>query len=177
MVRAPLASELLMRYVMPNFASRRIFGAASQVMRVAALSSVMTASNPVAAHLGGSRQGIEVDRAHLAAAMTSTQAATHSVHILTTPNGGTVREFMNGDGMVFAIAWRGPGRPDLRQLLGSAFSAFQDEAAAHRGRSRRPLTVQRDDLVVQSGGHPGAFWGFAYRPGDMPAGFPADGFQ
>jgi hypothetical protein len=130
------------------------------------------------AALGGSMSSVEQDRAHFSAQMLSVTHATHAVHSMTLANGDTVREFMNPDGAVFAIAWRGPARPDLRQLLGARFDTLQsDNAAAKVKGLRRPLTVERSDFVVQSGGHPGAFWGLAYLPQAIPAGFSPDDLQ
>ena len=106
-------------------------------------------------------------------------------------NGSVVREFQNNDGVVFAVAWRGPGRPDLRQLLGGAFDTFQAKVTApdsnttvtsngvvvHHGRSRHALIVEQSNLVVHSAGHPGAFFGYAYLPQQTPAGFSPDALQ
>ena len=44
-------------------------------------------------------------------------------------NGGAVREYVNGGGVVFAVTWRGPGRPDLAQLFGDRFSTMQADTA------------------------------------------------
>ncbi len=152
---------------------------------------VVLASTPAAAELGGSRATIDGDRAHLAAALHSANASTHILHTLTTSNGSVVREFANSGGVVFAVAWRGPGRPDLRQLLGAAFGTFQATAAGpdanttvasdgsvvRHGRLRRALTVEQRDLVVHSAGHPGAFFGYAYLPQQIPAGFTPDALR
>jgi hypothetical protein len=155
------------------------------------LGSGVIAAAPANAELGGSARTLEVDRAHLAASMQSRSAATHNLHTLTTSNGSVVREYMNTDGMIFAVAWRGPGRPDLRQLLGPAFDTFQTSVTAadfsatlsstgtvvRHGRLRRPLIVEQRDLVVHSAGHPGAFFGYAYLPQKIPAGFTPDAFR
>jgi hypothetical protein len=124
------------------------------------------------AGLGGTYASVETDRAHLSAAMRSNSAGTYTIHTLTLANRGAVREYTRGDGTVFAITWRGPGRPDLRQLLGDRFETFQaDNTPPHGRRTHRPLTVNRTDMMVQSAGHPGAFSGFAYLPQMAPAGF------
>jgi hypothetical protein len=138
-----------------------------------ALSLALAAGAPAArAGLGGSYASVEADRAHLSASMRSTGGGAYTVHTLTLANHGAVREFTRSDGTVFAIAWRGPGRPDLRQLLGGRFETFQSDNTPPQGRrTRRPLTVNRTDLMVQAAGHPGAFWGFAYLPELAPAGF------
>jgi len=168
----------------------------SSLWRLAAATALLLgggviAAGPVNAELGGSPLTLEADRAHLAASMQSSGAATHTLHTLSTSNGSVIREYMNADGMIFAVAWRGPGRPDLRQLLGPAFDTFQTSVTAadfnatlsstgnvvHHGRVRRPLIVEQRDLVVHSAGHPGAFFGYAYLPQKIPAGFTPDAFR
>jgi hypothetical protein len=143
--------------------------------RIAGLTLVAGAlgvGSPAMAMLGGGRESVEADRIHLAAQAASTAAASHTVHALTLANGAVNREFVRSDGVVFAIAWRGASRPDLRQLLGGYFDRYQAVAAApSRGRRRRPPAVNDADFVVQSGGHSGAFWGVAYLPKLAPAGF------
>ncbi len=124
------------------------------------------------AALGGAYASIAVDRAHLGARVQSTATATYTLHTLTLANRGIVKEFTRADGTVFAITWRGPGRPDLRQLLGAHFDTLQADNATQRGpRIRRPLSVNRPDFVVESGGHSGACWGVAVLPQLEPSGF------
>ena len=72
---------------------------------------------------------------------------------------------------MFAVTWRGPGRPDLRQLLGEHFQTLQDDNVRRGPRTRRPLSVSRSDFIVRTGGHPGGFWGVAFLPQSPPAGF------
>ena len=83
---------------------------------------------------------------------------------MTLANGGLVREFTRADGTVFAVTWRGPGRPDLRQLLGDHFQTLQADNVRNGPRTRRPLSVNRSDFIVRTGGHSGAFWGVAFLP-------------
>jgi hypothetical protein len=75
---------------------------------------------------------------------------------------------------VFAVTWRGPGRPDLRQLLGEHFQTLQADNVRAGPRTRRPLSVNRSDLLVLTGGHSGGFWGVAFLPQMAPAGFSTD---
>jgi hypothetical protein len=135
---------------------------------------------PAHAALGGDAASIEADRARLTATMTSTVYAGYAAYVLTLPNHGVVQEFLNAQGQVFAISWRAPGRPDLRQLLGARFDALQSDNAprtGHKRRRRSPLAVDRTDFVLRSGGRPGAFRGFAYLSVLVPAGFSISDIQ
>jgi hypothetical protein len=61
--------------------------------------------------------------------------------------------------------------------LGGYFETFQtDNAMLHGRRAGRPLSVQRPDVVIQSAGHSGAFWGLAYLPQAAPSGFSLNDF-
>ena len=122
------------------------------------------------ATLGASYATVELDRAHILARHAVSSSAGYTLHILTTP-GGVLREYTGPNGKVFAVAWQGQARPDLRQALGPYFDRLNaDNPPRTRGGRHIPLTSNRDDLVVRSGGHSGAFWGVAYVPGMMPAG-------
>jgi hypothetical protein len=126
----------------------------------------------VQASLGGGRDSIDADGRRFSARMSAVAASTHTVHVLTAPNGEVVREYARPDGVVFAVSWRGAARPDLRQLLGPRFDDVQADNILPGGRrTRRPLAVRRPDFRMSSGGHPGAFWGVAYLPALAPSGF------
>ncbi len=79
------------------------------------------------------------------------------------------------NGQVFAVTWSGPGKPDLRALLGRYFDTFQAANVA-RGRGlrsplRRPPQVSQPDLQIQTSGHMGWFRGVAFIPSLAPTGF------
>lgn len=98
-------------------------------------------------------------------------------HSLTRANGGIVHELTNADGAVFAVTWAGPGKPDLRALLGSRFATFQtaNGAVGQAMHSlRRPSRVNEPDLRIQTEGHMGWFRGVALIPSLAPPGFSAD---
>lgn len=76
-------------------------------------------------------------------------------------SGTVVHEFADASGAVFAVTWSGPFKPDLKELLGRHFGAL--------GQAAQGATSA--DLVVQSGGHMGAFEGRAWIPSRLPAGF------
>jgi hypothetical protein len=85
-------------------------------------------------------------------------------------SGTVVHEYADASGRVFAVSWAGPFKPDLKQLLGRHFDGMAAGAGAQRGERSR-LDVETGDLVVQSGGHMGAFEGRAWLPARLPAGF------
>jgi hypothetical protein len=133
----------------------------------------LLASTPAYAGLGGTLASVQADSARLGAHAASTSFGGYVRHDMTRQNGGSVREYTNAEGQVFAVTWAGPGRPDLRTLLGPHFSTFQ---AAHTspGRMmhalRQPLQASEPDLQIESGGHMGWFRGGVFIPSLAPAG-------
>ncbi|WP_114811327.1 DUF2844 domain-containing protein [Paraburkholderia kururiensis] len=102
------------------------------------------------------------------------------VNETTLPSGTVVREYVGTNGTVFAIAWQGPQMAPLNTLLGTYFPAYvQGLATAHTAQHNGygPATVQQSNLVVQTGGHMGAFTGRAWLPLAVPAGFNTDDIQ
>jgi hypothetical protein len=87
-------------------------------------------------------------------------------------SGLVIKEFTGSSGVVFAVSWRGPVQPDLSALLGPYLATFQEatEAARAAGRRGSPLSVVKDGLVVQAGGRPPHFFGYAYVTHLLPAG-------
>ena len=129
-------------------------------------------ANSAHAELGGAMAGVQADRAQMRAQIVSVPKSTHTVHEMTLPNGGGVKEFTNTRGQVYAVTWSGPGKPDLRSLLGGYFTSFQADNAKLSPRARRrPAAIRQTDLVIQTGGHMGYFWGIAYIPPLAPADF------
>ena len=157
---------------------RGVGGLASIAIVVAPVAAALA---PVAARatLGRALDSVEQDRVHInARAVGSAAAPGYRVQSLTQANGAVVREYAGADGIVFAVAWRGPGRADLRQLLGDGFPVMQASRATVPPVSRRAaLAVTRADLVVRSLGHPGGFFGYAYLPDRLPAGFALDALR
>jgi hypothetical protein len=140
----------------------------------AAALGCLLSSRIALATLGGDVSSVESDRIHMkAAAVTSTASALYTVHEMQTPDGTTIREFANASGTVFAVTWKGPFPPDLRQTLGSYFQKYQTAPRAKRSGHSHD-SVEQPDLVVHSGGHLRAFVGSAYVPQLVPAGVSID---
>jgi len=110
----------------------------------------------------------DVARAH-ASIKSSQDRASYRVHEIQLPSGTVMREFVAPNGNVFAVAWQGPTRPDLRQALGQYFDTY---ASAPRSKlaDRRHVQIQQGDLVVQAGGHMRALSGRAYLLSAVPSG-------
>ena len=124
---------------------------------------------PCFAALGDDATSIQTDQAHLQASLRTTQKSAYTMQELRTPSGTAVREFVSASGKVFAVAWHGPSRPDLKQLLGTHFDEFR-QFLQSRGPGHGPVLVQLPGLVVQLGGHMRDFVGRAYLPDDLPSG-------
>jgi hypothetical protein len=141
-----------------------------------ALCSVILAACPFAvalAGLGGDATSVEADRARLKGALHVTPGANFAVHEITTADGMQVHEYLSPDGKVFAVSWRGPGIPDLKQMLGSYYDEFAQAASAPHY-NHHHLNVETPDVIVQSSGHTRAFFGRAWVPSLLPPNFSVD---
>lgn len=153
--------------------------AISLALALAFLLAALAVPRPLSAALGGDVTTVEADRAKMQATLQTTSKDLYSVHEMRAANNVTVREFVSPAGKVFGVAWQGPTRPDLQQLLGSYFSTFTQAAQTQKTQrpGHGPLSISQAGLVVQMGGHPRAFVGRAYVPQMMPAGVRAEEIQ
>ena len=144
-------------------------------IRTALFSLVLAACPFVSAlaGLGGDVSSIEADRASLKGTLRMTSAPTFGVHEITTAGGLQVSEYLSASGKIFAVSWRGPGIPDLRQLLGSYYGQFAQAASAPHYNLHH-LSVQTPEVVVQSSGHTRSFFGRAWVPSLLPVNFSVD---
>lgn len=123
------------------------------------------------AELGGDVASVAADRAEMQGTSRIVRMSDgYARHEYAAKSGDVIREYVSTEGTVFAVAWQGPTIPDLRRLLGSYYPEFARAAEAASERHRGPLTIQKPDLVVQSGGHMRAYSGWAYVPGLLPDG-------
>lgn len=128
-----------------------------------------------AAELGGHSSAITSEQLRIKATLRRQDIAdparpasiNYSVYELTSEIGTRIREYADASGIVFAVTWQGPAKPNLDMLLGRHFQAF---IAAPSQPGTGPKYLKRPDLVVFSGGHPRAFVGRAYLPALIPAG-------
>lgn len=136
--------------------------------------ALIAATGSARAELGGTVSSVAADSSRMHAKTASVARATYARHDLTRSNDGLVHEYTNADGLVFAVTWSGPGKPDLQTLLGQYFTTFQanSELIARTTHSlRRPPQVNQPDLQIQTGGHMGWFHGVAFVPSLAPPGF------
>jgi hypothetical protein len=126
------------------------------------------------ATLGGDAASVETDRVHMmakhAARLVQPSSTSYSVHETTLSTGTVVRQYVSAAGVVFGVAWSGPFKPDLRQLMGPHFETMNARQAEHVSAGHPFISQQNADLVVESGGRPRNFFGHAYLPGAIPAG-------
>lgn len=136
------------------------------------LGFLLGAASPAWAVLGQPVQSVQLDRQHFKGQLRMIQRAGYSVQRIESANGAVVREFVSPEGMVFGVAWQGPSVPDMRQLLGSYFPAFQQaaqEASQAPRRRRGPMVVRVNGLVVEVAGHLRQFHGRAFVESLIPS--------
>jgi hypothetical protein len=127
---------------------------------------------PCRAELGGKVSTVAGDQARMMASRRVEAGSAFTRHVMTTPAGGEVVEYVSPSGVVFAVSWQGPVKPDLEQLLGDSFKPFHEAALAQTS-ARRPLSLRQSNLVVHSRGRMRDFSGMAYLPDQLPAGVTA----
>jgi hypothetical protein len=155
---------------------------------VGAVALILGAAFPAWAALGGDFASVQADQVHMQGKLRTTAMASYTVHEIQTASGTVVREYVSlsgtsasgtSAGKVFAIGWKGPWPPDMRQVLGSYFDQYVQAAKAQRAVrvGRRPLVIEEPGLVMNVGGHPRGFVGRAYVPEMLPAGVRAEDIQ
>ena len=145
-------------------------GAAASTVGAALVSCaalLLPASSQAA--LGAAADSIAVDQVQLRASDNVSRRPAYEIHELMLPSGTSVREYVAGAGIVFAIAWSGPALPDLRQILGSSFADYLGAAQSRHG-GHHHLSLVRSDLSIVSSGHMRAFTGRAVLLQLVPAG-------
>ena len=121
------------------------------------------------ASLGGDAASVVGDADELHGAVQSSILQQFEIQEIVIDNGMRIREFLNRDGIVFAVTWAAPVMPDLQRLLGAQFGVYTAALAAreHLG-LKRSMRVATPDLVVESDGHLRAYVGRAYLPAMIP---------
>ena len=84
------------------------------------------------AALGGDAASVVTDTAEIHGVAHATPLQQYEIQEITNDSGMRVREFLNRDGVVFAVSWSGPVVPDLRALLGASFDSYVEQLSALR---------------------------------------------
>jgi len=129
---------------------------------------VWFSASPAWAVLGQPVASVRTDQQALQAQRRTSTHDSYRVEHLEAVDGTVVREYVLPSGLVFGLAWQGPTVPDMTQLLGAYFPAYQDALRA-AGPPRGPWRVQTEDLVVELRGQLGAFAGRAYLLSLVPS--------
>lgn len=151
----------------------------AKLLAVGGACAVFCSAFPAWAALGGDTASVQADQIHMQGTRRTMATASYTVHEIQAASGTVVREYVSSEGKVFAVAFRGPWLPDLRQLLGSYFDQYSQAVQTQRsmGRRRSPVMIDTPGLSVQIGGHPRSFSGRAYVPEMMPSGVAAEEIQ
>lgn len=120
------------------------------------------------ATLGAAETSVQGDGQQMKGTIKSMAYSGYRVHEIELPSGTVVREFVNADGIVFAVAWSGRSVPNLSQTLGTYFTTYVTEAKTNT--SRHHFAVRHADFIAESTGHMRHFVGRAYLPQAVPAG-------
>jgi len=135
--------------------------------------ALLASAAPASGSLGGPAESVDADRVKLQGAlMRMTRNDRFALHEIRAASGTLVREYVSPTGVVFAVVWEGPALPDFRQVLGDHFEDYRHavrEARTGR-RGRGAFRASGRDFVVESSGHPRAFFGRAYLPSLLPQG-------
>ena len=140
----------------------------------ALLSSIaltVTVATPALASLGGDSTTVQADVARMKGALRITSSVGVMVHEITTSYGTVVREYLTPGDKVFAVSWRGPVNPDLRQMLGDYYAQYEQAASLPHPGGHRHLAIEQPGLVVQVSGRLRAFEGRAWVPSLVPQNF------
>lgn len=140
---------------------------------------ILALSTSAFASLGDDESSVMLDQKKvLAEKRVSKRLQKYTVHELSS-EALTIREFADGNGKIFGVAWIGVNKPSFEDILGNHLSEFQDAIR----KSRRPIgrrSASRfvsGQLVLEQFGHQGAMRGRAYLPEFLPEGVKANEIQ
>jgi hypothetical protein len=149
-------------------------GSIKPALLAACLGAGLLAAVPAYAGLGGDAEAVRADAAEFVGTLEFADTADYLIEQISIGSGMRIREFLNRDGIVFAVSWSGPAVPELQRLLGVHYPDYVAAVAAlDRPGLHRSLRIVTPDLVVEAGGHLRAYQGRAYLPTLIPAGVAA----
>jgi len=104
----------------------------------------------------------------------STTYASYTDHLTTQDSGLKIHEYADSNGMVFAVTWNGPAKPNLSELLGTYFPAYQESHQQTPSGSLTQFHANYSGLVIHTGGHGMNFSGRIYLAEQVPEGINAE---
>lgn len=107
-------------------------------------------------------------------AMTSSLGSSYSVKTVT-DEVRTMKEFINSDGVVFAVSWDGYGRPDFAENFGTYYADYQLQLKTrNRAMGRNVVSTGDSQFVITNISRGPVMIGLAYVPSLLPAGVAAE---
>jgi hypothetical protein len=122
--------------------------------------------------LGEGKESVETDRRALSGQRKTLSHENYTVEVIQ-GSGIELREYVDANGKIFAVAWTGNQIPDLSNLFGTYFSEHQkalEDARKTVPRRRGPLHLESTHLIVETGGRNPRLWGRAFLPSLIPPG-------
>jgi hypothetical protein len=131
--------------------------------------AVLVACPNARATLGDNVTSVNGNHQRLGGERSVLKLANGERHDMRLPSGTVVHQYVSSAGVVYAIAWRGPRKPDLRELLGTYFGKMAQAKRVPIGGHH--IVIRRgDDLVVDVVGRPRSSSGRAWVPSLVPTG-------
>jgi Protein of unknown function (DUF2844) len=149
--------------------TRRLVGIGKNLARVGTIvASIVLAPGIAHATLGGDVVSVHKNQMAIGGELRLERCAYGERHVMQLANGTVVRQYLSPSGMVYAVTWRGPRTPNLRELLGTYFAQLSRLDRARGG--RHAMTLTGDDFLMRSIGRRDLFAGGAWVPSLLPSG-------
>lgn len=89
-----------------------------------------------------------------------------------------IKEYVNSDGVVFAITWRGGKHPLSADWLGRYYDEYKSQMQTTvKSAGRKPVSIDTPLLQIKHGGHMRDLNGKAFLPSAAPYGINEDDLQ
>jgi hypothetical protein len=121
------------------------------------------------ATLGEKADSVQTDQIKMKAQRQTETLKGNDVHVLKS-SGRQVKEYVNSEGVVYAVTWRGSLKPDLQSLFGSYYLEFANADANSNSQHRPAKNFSSERLVVRRSGHLRDLRGVAYIKSLLPEG-------
>lgn len=90
-------------------------------------------------------------------------------------DGNTIKQYSNGEGIVFAVTWMGISKPDLKTLFGKYFAEYTEGSnEVPKLAGAKTISFKTSQMVIRRGGRMRDQRGLAFIPSLVPAGINAE---